>query len=419
MTYRTLVPVFPLLAGVAILLFGLGIQGLLLPIRAQIEGYGSAMVGIMGSSYSAGFILGCLFGPRLVAQAGHIRTFAAFVAIASCSILLHSMVLDPIAWCVFRAATGGCTAILFMVCESWLNDKATNTNRGAIFSVYAMLSSSCSMAGQLLVGAVDPTHVAIFMGGSILLSLAAVPVAMSRIDAPAPIKAVRLKPQKILEASPVGFAGCLACGLSMGAVGTLLPVYATEIGLDVSAVALLCAAAALSAAIGTWPLGKFSDRTDRRHVIIGASAAASLAGVALALFGSFSTGGSFAGIAIFSAVSIPLYSLSVAHTNDHVEAANFVETSGGLLLVWAIGTMIGPMLGAVAMARLGAGGLFAVTALVHASLAFYAAWRITRRPAPSLESRGAFAESVAVAGTVAPLADLRPSEPEFGSAKAA
>jgi MFS family permease len=419
MSRKFLSPVIPLLLGVAMLLLGLGIQGLLLPMRAQIEGYGSAMVGIMGSSYSAGFILGCLCGPQLVARAGHIRTFAAFVSIASCTVLLHSMVISPLAWWMFRAATGGCTAILFMVCESWLNDKSDNANRGAIFSIYVMLSNACSMTGQLFVGALDPEDVAIFMGGSILMSLAAVPVAMSRVEAPAPIKAVRLRPLRILKTSPVGFAGCLACGLSMGAVGTLLPVYGTGIGLGLTAVALLCAAAALAAAIGTWPLGFLSDRMDRRYVIVGAAAAAALSSICLAIFGSGAPGLSFAGVIAFSAVSIPLYALSVAHTNDHGETRNFVETSGGLLLIWAIGTMIGPMIGAVVMARVGPGGLFASTAVMHSGLALYAAWRITRRAAPGAHERGAFVEAVAVTQTVAPLESLAPGDPDSARADAA
>jgi MFS family permease len=406
MSIRTISPVLPLLLGTAMLVLGMGIQGLLLPLRGQIEGFTPFMIGAMGSAYSAGFICGCLIGPRLVERAGHIRTFASFVAIASCVVLLHSMLVDALAWWTLRAMTGCCTAILFMVCESWLNDKADNANRGALFSVYGILCNAMGMVGQLSVAAVDPTSTRIFMAGSILVSLAAVPVAMSRAEAPRQIVSVKLRPQRILAISPVGFVGCIACGIAMGATGTLLPVYGAEIGFDISSTAYLCASAALAAALGTWPLGLMSDRMDRRYVIIVAAVGAALSGIFLATSGQASPAVTFAGVIALSGFSIPLYALSVAHTNDHVSPGAFVETSGGLLLIWATGTMVGPMAGSALMGLLGPAGLFVATAAAHASLALYASWRITRRAAPELVDRGAFVDAVAATQTVSSIEPL-------------
>ena len=396
------------------LLFGGALQGLLLPVRAQIESFDPVSIGLIGSSYFAGFVAGCFYGPRAVAGVGHIRTFTAIVAVASCAILLHAIVVGPAAWWLFRAMTGFCLAVLYMVIESWLNEKATNANRGAVFSAYIILGHVMGTAGNLGVAVADPGDFRIFALGSILISLAAVPIAMSRREAPAPIDAVRLRPGKILAVSPVAFFGCLGAGLTIGAFGALMPVYAAAIGFGIREVALLGATSAIAAAIGQWPLGWISDRSDRRFVIIAAGVAAAAAGTGLALFGSSDGATIFAGIIAFSAFALPIYAISVAHANDHAHPDEFVETSGGLLLVWSAGAIFGPVLASAAMTWSGPGALFLFTATVHVAIAALAGWRITRRAAPAEEDRTSFAEAVTLAQTVA-LVDTAPSDQEAGA----
>ena len=171
-------PIAALLLSVALLLMGNGLQGTLLPVRASIEAFSSIDIGIMGSAYFIGFGLGCFYGSRLVRRAGHIRTFTAMVAIASSAVLAHAIVVSPVLWWFLRAATGLCFAVLYLVIESWLNEKATNENRGLVFSIYTFINLTVITIGQMMLILDEPTNFPLFALSSILLSLAAVPVAM-------------------------------------------------------------------------------------------------------------------------------------------------------------------------------------------------------------------------------------------------
>src|SRR5690625_4601682 len=404
-----LAPVSPLLLGAAMLLFGGALQGMLLPVRAQLESFDAISIGLIGSSYFSGFILGCFQGPRLVRGVGHIRTFTAIVAVASCTILLHAAIVGPVAWWIFRAITGFCLAILYLVIESWLNEKATNANRGMIFSTYVILGHAMATAGSFGVSLMNPSDFRIFIAGSIMISLAPVPIALSRREAPAPIKAARLRPGKILAPSPVAFFGCMGAGLANGSFSALMPVYAAEMGFKVSDVAILGAFSAMAAAISQWPLGRLSDRFDRRYLIIAASMASAMAGAALAIVQIGAVAPIVIGIVAFSAMSLPIYAMAVAHANDHAEPDEFVAISGGLLLVWAGGAVCGPILASGAMSWSGPGALFLFTAAMHVGLAAFSAWRISRRAAPAEEERSNFDEAVTLAQTVA-LVETAPSE---------
>lgn len=394
------------------LLFGGALQGMLLPVRAQLEAFDALSIGLIGSSYFSGFILGCFQGPRLVRGVGHIRTFTAIVAVASCTILLHAAIVGPVAWWIFRAVTGFCLAILYLVIESWLNEKATNANRGMIFSTYVILGHAMATAGSFGVSLMNPSDFRIFIVGSIMISLAAVPIALSRREAPAPIKASRLRPGKILATSPVAFFGCLGAGLANGSFSSLMPVYAAEMGFRVSDIAMLGAFSAMAAAVSQWPLGRLSDRLDRRYLIITASIAAALAGAALATVQVGAVAPIVIGIVAFSAMSLPIYAMAVAHANDHAGPDEFVAISGGLLLVWAAGAVCGPIFAAGAMSWSGPGALFLFTAATHVGLAAFSAWRISRRAAPSEEERSSFDEAVTMAQTVA-LVETVPHEEEL------
>ncbi|WP_157982120.1 MFS transporter [Oceanicella sp. SM1341] len=400
---RALTPVIPLLLGITLLMFGSSLQGLLLPLRAQMENFDQPEIGLLGSAYFVGFTLGCFRGPRIVQNVGHIRAFAAVVAIASCVILAHSLFVLPSVWWVLRGATGFCFAILFMIIESWLNEKSDNSTRGAVFSTYAMIVNGVGTLGQLSVATADPESFEMFAFGSILISLAAVPVALSRREAPAPIAEVHIRPLRIFRFSPVGFVGCLVTGLANGAFGALLAVYALRMGFDTLDIALLAATPALAAAVVQWPMGWLSDRIDRRIVIIGAAAAAGLAGLFLSLQDGGSPTAVFVGVIAFGCFSFPLYALAVAHSNDFAAPGEMVETASGLLLIWSLGGVAGPIIASVAMAQAGAPALFLFTALTHVALAGYAGWRITRRAAPTAEERGSFNEAVVVSQTIGPV----------------
>lgn len=417
---RALGPVAALLLSVAFLLMGNGLQNTLTPVRGDLDGFSNIGLGLLGGGYFAGFGLGCLLGPHLVRRAGHIRTFAAMVAVASSATLLQAVFVDVTAWIAFRLVTGLCFAVLFMIIESWLNERATNETRGFIFSAYIVINLTVVTLGQLMLVLDDPLDFSLFALASILVSVAAVPLAMTRSEQPAPPQATRLRLGHLYKLSPVGIVGAFAVGMANGPFWSLGPVFAqgTAVSEGAAAAGIFMAVGAISAAVGQWPLGRASDRMDRRRVILFACAGASAAGVATALFGS---GGSvhlrLICVAAFGAFAIPLYALVVAHMNDMIVGDGFVEAAGGMLLTYAFGAIIGPIAASAAMSAFGVSSLFFWTAVVHGGLFLFVLFRIRHRVAPADAERGQFSEAVFQAQTVSTLDivtsdDTPPEEPK-------
>ena len=373
-----LTPVAALLASVALLLVGNGLQGTLLPVRANIEQFAAAEIGLIGTTYFIGFGLGCYFGGRLVQRAGHIRTFAAMASIASTMALLHALFVDPLFWSIARGFAGFCFAVLYVVIESWLNERSTNETRGTVLSAYNMINLTMITLGQMMLTLYDPASFPLFILTSVMVSLAAVPVAMTTSAAPSPVQIVRLRMVYLYKTSPLGCMGALAVGAANGSFWTLGPVFAQNSNMDVTGVAVFMSVAVLAGAAGQWPLGRLSDRTDRRRIILLACVLASAAGIGTILLKDFASWSLFATVIVYGAFAFPLYSIAVAHLNDFIPPDEFVEASSGTLLLYAIGAAIGPIPSAIAMDEMGPGGLFAFTATIHGLTALFAIWRMRR-----------------------------------------
>lgn len=394
---RTLSSVAPLLFGVAILLTGQGLQGTLLPVRANLEGFSTLSIGLMGGAYFFGFTLGCLRGSPLLRRVGHIRVFAAMTAAASAVPLLHALWVETWLWWVLRFMTGYCFAILYVVIESWLNEQATNENRGAVFSAYTLITLTVLAVGQQMLLLYDPQQMALFAIASAIVSLAAIPVVLS--VAPTPHHAqskVRLDIRKLFRTSPAGTLGCLAAGLANGPFWALAPVFVAGYSSDVSLAAWFMTSAVLGGALGQWPLGLWSDRVDRRWVIAFAALTALLVGAAIWL--AFKVMSPLLLMLLgagWGAVAFPLYAVSVAHTNDHAKAGEYVMISSGLLLMYGIGAIVGPFIASLAMHLAGSGGLFLFTALIHLLLICYIALRFAKRQPAREEEHRKFVDALA------------------------
>ncbi|HEX9791578.1 MAG TPA: MFS transporter [Kiloniellales bacterium] len=397
---KAIAPVSALLLSVAILLMGNGLQGTLLPVRAQIESFSAFDIGILGSAYFLGFAAGCLLGPFMVRRVGHIRAFTAMVSIASTTVLAHVVLLDPYAWWPLRAVTGFCFAVLYMIIESWLNERATNENRGLVFSVYTIINLTVLTIGQMMMVLGKPSDFLLFALSSILVSLAAVPVAMSKSQEPAPLITVRVRIKYLYRISPVGAAGSFVVGLTNGSFWSLAPFYAQLSGTTTTGIALFMSTAVIAGAAGQWPLGHLSDKWDRRKVIVITSVGAAAAGLGLGLVVRSWSMETFALSMLFGAFALPLYALCAAHMNDFVEPGGFVEASSGLLLLYAGGAVVGPIIASVAMRGMGPGGLFVFTAVAHAAMAMFAIYRMTSRAAPPESARGKFADALRMASAV-------------------
>jgi MFS family permease len=383
-------PILSLLRGTAFLLAASGLHGLLLPLRGQLEGFSTGALGLMGTAWAAGFVTGCFFAPRLVRRAGHVRAFGAFAASGAIIALLTGLLINEYFWILLRACTGFAMAGAFMVIESWLNERATNENRGTVFGLYMMVTYASIMAGQMIVAAGDVGSASLFMVTGIFFCCSLIPTAVSTQAHPKPLQDVSLDLKGLYAHSPVAFVGCLLIGVANGAWGTLGAVYGARIDLSTPEIALMMSLVVVAGAVLQMPAGRISDKTDRRYVLAGAALGAAVIGIAIFLiaprFGSLV----LVMTAAYGALAYTLYSIAVAHANDHADAADFVKVSGGLLLLYGFGTMIGPLLGAGLMGFLAPESLFLATALAHFSLAGYTVLRIGRRAPVPLDEREAF-----------------------------
>jgi MFS family permease len=383
-------PILSLLRGTAFLLAASGLHGLLLPLRGQEEGFSTASLGLLGTAWAGGFVAGCFFAPRLVRRVGHVRAFGAFAASGAIIALLTGLLINAPAWVVLRAGTGFTMAGAFMVIESWLNERATNENRGTVFGLYMMVTYASIMAGQMIVAAGDVTQASLFMVAGIFFCCSLIPTAVSSAASPKPLQDVSLDLKGLYANSPVAFVGCLLIGVANGAWGTLGAVYGARIGVSTAEIALMMSLVVMAGAAMQMPMGRISDKTDRRYVLAGASLGSAL--FALLIFIATPRSGAFviAMTAGYGALAYTLYSLAVAHANDHAAPEDFVKVSGGLLLLYGFGTMIGPVLGAVLMGNFRPESLFLATAAAHAGLAGYTVVRVSKRAPVPVENRDAF-----------------------------
>lgn len=385
-TYR---PILSLLRGTAFLLAASGLHGLLLPLRGQAEGFSTAALGLMGTAWASGFVTGCYFAPRIVRRAGHVRAFGTFAASGAIVALLTGLVINEYAWIVLRAFTGFTMAGAFMIIESWLNEKATNENRGTVFGLYMMVTYASIMGGQMIVAGGDVHSASLFMITGIFFCLSLIPTAVSTQSTPKPLQDVKLDLKGLYVNSPVSAVGCLLIGVANGAWGTLGAVYGARIGIPTAAIALMMSLVVIAGAAMQLPAGRISDRTDRRYVLAGAGFCAALFALVIFIFRPQSATLVLVFAACYGGFAYTLYSIAVAHANDHADPEDFVKVSGGLLMLYGFGTMIGPLLGAALMG-LRPEGLFLATALAHLGLAAYTLLRIRVRAPVPIEDREAF-----------------------------
>jgi MFS family permease len=387
---RNILPVLALLTGTLFLFLGNGLQGLLLPVRGSLEGYSNEVLGLLGTTWASGFVIGCFVAPNVVRRIGHVRAFSGFLALICLNVLLTGLLVDDVAWLTLRAITGFCTAGTSMIIESWLNERATPGSRGTIFSFYISITLFGVVGGQLMVPFADVTTPTLFMICGILYSIAALPTTLSKAASPQPLKRAKLDLKGLFRNSPVSFVGILLIGIANGAYGTLGAVFATRAGLDKGSVAAMVSITIFAGAIMQFPAGRLSDTMDRRYVLAALSGVAALAGLAVAIIQPAGVYHIVIIVAIYGATANALYPIAVAHANDFAAPEDFVKVSGGLLLLYGIGTIIGPSLGGPVMTWAGPYALFGVTALAHVMVTAYAIIRSRQRAAVPAAERDAY-----------------------------
>ena len=384
-----LIPIFALLLGSALLLFAGGIHSLILPVRGSAEGFSASALGLLGTGWAIGYVAGCLVAPRLVGAVGHIRTFGVMCAFAAVSILLQALVVETWTWIAVRAISGFCFAGAAMIVESWLSERVDARSRGRVFGIYTMVNLFASTGGQMSLTLGDTTGFLFFALAGIFYCLALVPTAISSSATPQPLVNVRIDLRALWRNSPVAMFGVFLVGVSNSAFGTLAAVYAERIGLTLTSIALFASVPILAGALSQVPVGILSDRVDRRRALVGLALVAVVADLAFILLQPESRWANLALVSLFGAAIFAMYPVILAHANDHAAPGTSIQTSGGLLMVFGVGSIIGPLAAGVGMAYIGVSGLFLVSIVAHLALAAFTIWRISvRAPVPDADKGG-------------------------------
>lgn len=383
-------PLIPLLIAAGILLGGNGLQGTLIALRGNMEGFSDTVIGLMGTFYFAGFLLGCLAVSRMMKAVGHVRAFAALAAVASAGTLLLILVIDPVMWCAVRFAGGFCFAGLFTIIESWLNSGVDNRSRAQVLAVYRVVDIGSVTGAQFLIPVVGAGGFAIFAIMSIMITLSLVPVSLGDRSNPVPPEDVKLDLARVWRISPLGSIGCIAVGVTNSAFRTLAPVYAEGIGMSVADVVTFVSVGIIGGAIIQYPLGYLSDRWDRRWVLLLTTCGAMLAGLALTFVAKTDPTLNFMMVFIFGSFAMPLYSLSAAHANDRAGKSEFVLINAALMLFYSFGAIGGPIAASAVMERFGPGALFAFSAFVYAIFILITLYRMLVRSGVPSEKRSRF-----------------------------
>jgi MFS family permease len=374
---------WPLLLGMAILMLGAGLQGTLLGLRATIEGFPTPVTGLVMSCYYVGYLLGTLIAPRLLRRIGHVRVFAAFAALASVAALVHASWVHPLPWGAMRLISGLCFAGIYVVAESWLNHRATRTNRGRLLAVYMLVLYVGLGAAQFLLVLASPQTAAPFMMVSALISLAMVPILASAQQTPEPAVPYPVSYRDLYRNSPLGVVAVAVSGMISSIIFSMGPVYARLNGSGTRGVAAFMAVSILAAVLTQYPVGRLSDRMDRRTVIASVCTLATLAAGGIAALGPLPRPVFLLLAALFSGSALTLYSLAVSHVNDKLEPAQMVAASSALLMMNGMAAAAGPALTGSLIAAFGPRAYFATLATLTGALTVFDLWRKSRRaPVP-------------------------------------
>ena len=412
-----------LFTGMGFLMMAYGFQGSLLGVRAVAEEFSLMATGFMMSGYFVGYFIGAKIIPNIVASVGHIRVFAAFASIASLIVLMHSIFVNPYIWFILRVLTGISMVSIYTVTESWLNDRATNKNRGSILSIYMVILYGAMGIGMFLLNFSDPIKFEPFILISVLTSAALVPILLTKKKPPTFKKVKGMSLKDAYAASPFGMVSSFFYGTIQSALFTLLAVYAASMNFTIFQISVVTFLLAISGAVSQWPIGKISDMFDRRKVIIYSTFGAAffalcaiLASRQMYLPGELATNKTwfYLSLILFSFCSLPMFSLILAHTNDFIPKEQFVAAGASLQFTFGMGAMSGPFLCSIFMNIVGLNGFFVFIIFFHILIGLFGLYRNTIRKV--IENPDS--QFVAMPSTITPVGiELSPSTEDIDEPK--
>ena len=407
MPVKIIISIWPLFAGLSLIGLAVGVQGSLLGVRAELEGFDDYLIGLLMSCYFAGFLAGSLLTPKMIQRVGHIRIFAALSAVASVTILVHAIYVEPWAWALMRLFTGFAFSTIYVVSESWLNQSSNNANRGQILSIYTTILLAGICAGQFMLNLANPLDFTLFILISVMVSVAAVPILLSVMITPAIEETERVSIRHLWYRTPMGVTGIILSQWVSSILFGMGAVYATKLGFSVYQVANFMGAMMAGGMILQWPLGKLSDMVDRRWVI----SVACLVAVLFALLISRESEASirlYVMIFMFGGCSLSLYSIVVALTNDHLRPSEIVPASGTIVLISGLTSITGPITAVFWLQIFGLQSFFVLLASCLLLLAGISLWRLLTIEALPSEYKG----QVILQAATAPVGTILHAEDE-------
>ena len=372
-----------------LLMLGNGLQGTLLGVRGEIEGFSTFEMSLVMSAYFVGFLGGSHAAPEMIRRVGHVRVFAALGSPISAVLILYPALANAEAWMVGRVIIGFCFSAVYVTAESWLNNSATNENRGQTLSLYMIVQMIGIVAAQgvLLLG--DPSGYILFIIPSVLVSVAFAPILLSITPTPAFDTTKPMSLKKLYEVSPLGVVGMFLLGGVFSAQFGMAAVYGGKAGLSIAQISLFVSAFYVGALIMQYPLGYISDRMDRRFLILLTAALGGVASIVAVIWGEdiiILLAAAF----VIGGTSNPLYSLFLAYTNDFLEHEDMAAASGGMVFVSGLGAISGPIVTGWLMTTVGPGAFFGLIGALMIAIAVYAAFRMTQRASPSVDDTAGF-----------------------------
>ncbi len=389
-----------LLLGVMLLMVGNGLQGTLLGVRGEIEGFSTLAMSLVMSAYFVGFLFGSRVTPELIRRVGHVRVFAALASFVSAVLILYPTLASPWSWTILRILIGFCFSGVYVTAESWLNNAATNDTRGQTLSVYMIVQMVGIIIAQAIFALGDPSSFVMFVIPSVLVSISFAPILLSVSPTPAFERSKAMSLRKLYEVSPLGFVGIFMMGFVFASQLGMGAIYGTQAGMSLKQISLFISAIYMGTVVLQYPVGWLSDRMDRRLLVLVMSAAAGVVALAGFLFdGDYSVALTVA--FLIGGLANPLYSLLLAYTNDFLEPDDMAAAASGMLFVNGVGAILGPIVSGFFMQIFGPGGFWLAVMIPLLLMAVYAAYRMTRRPALAVSETAAYVAVMPSATAVA------------------
>lgn len=375
-TYRS---IFALLLSYGLLLVANGLFGTIVSLGTKQQNFSESIIGIVLSAYYLGLLVSSFFAVKVIFRIGHVRALAAFASIASIAALGHLLWANPVYWGVLRLISGFCIGAMIITTEGWLNGRASNSNRGTILALYMVTTYACAGSSQLILMIENLDRFKLYVIVSILFSLALLPILLSQSEEPQTSSPVRPNIKQLIHTSPVGTVGSWVVGLINGIFYSLTPIYAISLGLDTKQTAILVALGIGSGMLLQFPLGKLSDRVDRRWIISFSSLLTTVACYLLYQNDGHSIGLLYFYAVLYGCAGFSINPVCVAHTNDLTPADQRTQTASGLLMLYGIGAVLGPIVAGLFMQLYGANSIYGFSGGATFLFACYTLFRLATK----------------------------------------